>query len=146
MAEPAADLTDRAGFAMWIGDRIRFSDTDAAGHVNNVAFAAYAETGRLDLMVQHFRPLCGPGERFIAASITVNYLRETHHPGEVMVGTRIIRIGRTSLTVGQGIFKDDACVATATGTVVFLHGSTPTMLTDEMRRIAMELSGPRTGG
>lgn len=146
MAEPGADLSDRAGFAMWINDRIRFSDTDAAGHVNNVAFAAYAETGRLDLMVQHFRPLCGPGERFIAASITVNYLRETHHPGEVMVGTRIIRIGRTSLTVGQGIFKDDLCMATATGTVVFLTGSKPTPLTEAMIVKARELSGPSAAG
>ena len=146
MAEPAADLTDRAGFALWINDRIRFSDTDAAGHVNNVAFAAYAETGRLDLMVRHFRPMCGPGERFIAASITVNYLRETHHPGEVMIGTRIIRIGRTSLTVGQGIFKDDVCVASATGTVVFLHSSIPKPLTEQMREMAIALSGPRAGG
>lgn len=140
----ATELTDAAGFVHWITDRIRFSDTDQAGHVNNVAFAAYAETGRLDLMHRHFKPHHGTGERFIAASVTVNFVRETHYPGEVRIGSRIVRIGQTSLTVGQGIFKDDICVATALGTVVFLDGGRPKPLTDTMRRIAWELSAPRS--
>jgi len=63
----------------------------------------------------------------------VNYLRETFYPGEVRIGTGIARVGRTSLTVGQGIFKGDDCVATATGTVVFLEGSVATPLTGSMR-------------
>lgn len=138
----APDLTDAAGFVHWITDRIRFSDTDQAGHVNNVAFAAYAETGRLDLMHRHFKPHCGDGERFIAASVTVNFLNETHYPGEVRIGSRIVRIGQTSLTVGQGIFKDDLCVATALGTVVFLDGSRPKPLGQTLRRIAEGLWAP----
>ncbi|WP_417513187.1 acyl-CoA thioesterase [Minwuia sp.] len=127
------DLTRAEAYTLWITDRVRFSDTDQAGHINNVAYAAYAETGRLDLMDRFIRPLAGEGERFIAASVTVNYLRESHYPGEVQIGTGIARIGRTSLTVGQGIFKDDLCVATALGTIVFLTGSAPTELTEAMR-------------
>jgi acyl-CoA thioester hydrolase len=128
-----ADLTEMSAYALWITDRIRFCDTDQAGHVNNVAYAAYAETGRLDFMDRHVRPLGVQGRRFIAASVTVNFLKETHYPGEVRIGTGIARVGRTSLTVGQGIFKDDLCVATALGSVVYLDGSTPIPLTDEMR-------------
>ena len=30
--------------------QMRFSDTDALGHVNNIAFASYAETGRVDFL------------------------------------------------------------------------------------------------
>ncbi|PJK27840.1 acyl-CoA thioesterase [Minwuia thermotolerans] len=139
--EGLPDLTDRAGYPHWMTDRIRFSDTDMANHVNNVAYAAYAETGRLDLMRRHIHPLCGPGERFIAASVTVNFLRETHYPGEVEIGTRIARIGRTSMTVGQGIFKDGVCVATATGTVVFLDANGPIPLNDTILAEARKWTG-----
>lgn len=127
------DLTNAAGYPLWITDRIRFSDTDQAGHVNNVAYAAYAETGRLNFMDAHVRSLVQPSHRFIAASVTVNFLRETHYPGEVRIGTGVARVGRTSLTVGQGIFKDDVCVATALGAVVHLDGSMPIPLTEDMR-------------
>jgi len=135
MADRLPDLTRAGAYRHWITDRIRFSDTDQAGHVNNVAYAAYAETGRLDMMHQVLWPLRQDGRRFIAASITVNFLRETHYPGEVRVGTGIARIGRTSLTVGQGIFKDDLCVASALGTVVHLNGSAPEPLSDEMKAV-----------
>lgn len=103
--------------------------------MNNVAYAAYAETGRLDMMHHVLWPLREDGKRFIAASITVNFLRESHYPGEVRIGTGIARIGRTSVTVGQGIFKDDICVASALGTVVHLNGSAPEPLTAEMKAL-----------
>lgn len=128
-----ANIADASAYSIWITDRIRFCDTDQAGHVNNVAYAAYAETGRLNFMDEHIRPLVASGHRFIAASVTVNFLRETHYPGEVRIGTGVARIGRTSLTVGQGIFKDDTCVASALGVVVHLNGATPIPLSEEMR-------------
>jgi acyl-CoA thioester hydrolase len=134
------DLTRAESYPRWITDRIRYCDTDQAGHVNNVAYAAYAETGRLDLMHGVIRKRMPEGLRFIAASITVNYVRETHYPGEVRIGTGVARIGRTSITVGQGIFKDELCVATALGTVVLLDGSTPIPLTEELRALAESLS------
>ncbi|WP_416899275.1 MAG: acyl-CoA thioesterase [Minwuia sp.] len=138
-AASGPELTRADAYRYWITDRIRFSDTDQAGHVNNVAFAAYAETGRLNFMDLEIRPLLEAGNRFIAASVTVNFLRESHYPGEVRIGTGVARVGRTSLTVGQGIFKDDVCVASATGTVVHLTGNTAIPLTDAMRRRAEEL-------
>lgn len=139
MPDSLPDLTRAANYRRWITDRIRYCDTDQAGHVNNVAYAAYAETGRLDLMHGVIRPQMPEGLRFIAASITVNYLRESHYPGEVRIGTGVARIGRTSITVGQGIFKDDLCVATALGTVVLLDGSTPIPLTEPLRAMAESL-------
>ena len=41
------DLTNRASFAYWHREKLRFSDTDMIGHVNNVAFAALFESGRV---------------------------------------------------------------------------------------------------
>ena len=37
-------LQDRSIYPHWCTDTVRFSDQDAAGHVNNVALCAYLET------------------------------------------------------------------------------------------------------
>ena len=36
-------LQDRSIYPHWCTDTVRFSDQDAAGHVNNVAICAYLE-------------------------------------------------------------------------------------------------------
>jgi acyl-CoA thioester hydrolase len=48
MSEDSAgpDVTRRETYRVWGVETVRFSDTDAHGHVNNVSFAAYLETGR----------------------------------------------------------------------------------------------------
>ena len=43
-------LQDRSIYPHWCTDTVRFSDQDAAGHVNNVAICAYLETARLTFM------------------------------------------------------------------------------------------------
>ena len=43
-------LQDRSIYPHWCTDTVRFSDQDAAGHVNNVAICAYIETARLTFM------------------------------------------------------------------------------------------------
>jgi len=101
---------------------VRFCDTDQAGHVNNVAIAAYVETGRLmfDREVIEAAAAGLEGEAFhaILANLTVNYLAESFWPGRVRVGTRLVRIGKSSLTTAHGVFRDDRCIATATCVLV----------------------------
>jgi hypothetical protein len=45
-------------------------------------------------------------------------------PGTVEVGTRIDRIGRSSVTLGQALFVGDDCVATCHSVVVLIDAST----------------------
>ena len=115
------DLTDPGSYAFWVDDIIRFSDQDAGGHVNNTAFAAYFESGRV-AFVREIRPQRGPDDRIVVARVTINYLREAHWPGALRIGARVVHIGRTSFTVGSGIFEDGQCLATAESVVVFMHG------------------------
>lgn len=115
------DLTDPGGYAFWVDDIIRFSDQDAGGHVNNTAFAAYVESGRV-AFVRQIRPNRGPDDRIVVARVGIDYLREAHWPGALRIGCRVIRVGRTSFVVGSGVFKDGQCIATAESVVVFMHG------------------------
>lgn len=115
-----ADLTDISGYRHLTPVTLRFSDQDAIGHINNVSYAAYAEAGRvawgIDLIDQSGETNCD----FILANLTIDYLREMHYPGTVEVGTRAIRLGNKSATVGQGIFRDGIAMAIARCTIVFI--------------------------
>ena len=119
-------LQDRSIYPHWCTDTVRFSDQDAAGHINNVALCAYLETARLTFM----RDLglmddAADGTRGISAGMNVSFLAESHWPGKVELGTGVLRIGATSITVGSAAFKDDVCIVAAEMTVVRLKDKTP---------------------
>ena len=46
-------------------------------------------------------------------------------PGQVELGSGVMRIGKSSITVGSAAFKDGVCIAAAEMTVVRLKGKTP---------------------
>jgi len=118
----APDLTDPGFYTHWADDVVRFSDTDQAGHVNNVAIAAYVETGRLmfdrEVIEAAAEGLEGEAFHAILANLTLNYLAESFWPGRVRVGTRLIRIGSSSLTTAHGVFLGERCIASATCVLV----------------------------
>ena len=127
-------LQDRRVYPHWSRDTVRFSDQDAAGHVNNVAICAYFETGRLTFirdagLMNHTPPI-----RSISAGLEVSFLRESHWPGDVEIGCGVLSVGNSSIRIGSGIFKDGACIATAEMTVVRLNGTTPHPLDEATRR------------
>lgn len=127
-------LQDRSIYPHWCSDTVRFSDQDAAGHINNVAICAYLETARLtfirDMGMMARRE---DGVRGISAGMTVSFLAESHWPGRVELGTGVIRIGTSSITVGSAAFKDDLCLAAAEMTVVRLKGKAPHPVDQSLR-------------
>jgi acyl-CoA thioester hydrolase len=128
-------LQDRSIYPHWCTDTVRFSDQDAAGHVNNVALCAYLETARLTFMRDMGLMADGEdGVRGISAGMTVSFLAESHWPGQVELGSGVVRIGKSSITVGAAAFKDGACIAAAEMTVVRLKGKTPHPIGAELRK------------
>ncbi|WP_205082787.1 acyl-CoA thioesterase [Paracraurococcus ruber] len=113
-----------ARFLFWTEEKLRVSDTDMNGHVNNGAIGAFCEAGRAELMLA----VAGPPEtravRMAVARVEIDYLREIHYPGRVRIGTAVARIGRSSITVEQGLFLDEACFATSVGVMVMLDPTT----------------------
>jgi acyl-CoA thioester hydrolase len=131
-------LQDRSIYPHWCSDTVRFSDQDAAGHVNNVALCAYLETARLTFMRDV--GLMSPredGVRGISAGMNISFLAESHWPGQVELGSGVLKVGTSSITVGSAAFKDGVCVAAAEMTVVRLKGKTPHPI-DEKFREALE--------
>jgi acyl-CoA thioester hydrolase len=128
-------LQDRSIYPHWCSDTVRFSDQDAAGHINNVALCAYLETARLTFIRDLGMMTDGAdGVRGISAGMTVSFLAESHWPGRVELGSGVMRIGRSSITIGSAAFKDSVCIAAAEMTVVRLKGRTPHPIDPELRR------------
>lgn len=111
-------------FPLQTYEKLRYSDTDRQGHVNNAVFATMLETGRVDLLYDRNKPLASADCAFVVASITLNFLSEINWPGRVEIGTKIASVGRSSVTVEQALFQDGRCVATGQSVVVQMNETT----------------------
>lgn len=107
-----------AEFPLVSHDKLRYSDTDRQGHVNNAVFATLLETGRVEVLYAQDGVLHEPACSFVIASLHLDFLDEVHWPGTVNIGTRVDKIGRSSVTLGQAIFQDGRCMATSTSVIV----------------------------
>lgn len=109
-----ADLTSRDIFAVWTTVSVRYGDLDPNHHVNNGAINQYFEDGRVGFRLQRLTEVAGNTlSGFAVVKFTANYLAPAHYPGDVEIGTVVTRVGGSSYGLGQGIFQNGACVATA---------------------------------
>ena len=123
--EPALDLKDRGVYASWGRITIRFSDLDPNGHVNNGGVNAFFEDGRVSFRYD-FMSSSGIDliQGYAVVRFNVAYLGPVRYPGEVEVGTVVTRIGNASFDLGQGVFQDGDCAATAEVAQVYFDPAT----------------------
>ncbi|MET4898564.1 thioesterase family protein [Sphingomonadaceae bacterium jetA1] len=111
-------------FPLRATDKIRYADTDRQGHVNNAIFATLLETGRVELLYDPAWPLADAGSAFVIARLALDFRSEIVWPGEVVIGTRIAALGRSSIRLEQAIFQNGACAATAETVIVLMDETT----------------------
>lgn len=144
MSRRDPDALDPARFPHWADDVVRFSDQDGAGHVNNTAIAVYVETGRLAFVHELILPERRRGERFVAARVAIDYLREAHWPGRIRIGTRVARVGARSATLEHLVLKDGEPIAFAESVIAFMAGPKTADLPLDVRA-RLEALGGQTG-
>ena len=90
---------------------IRWRDLDALRHVNNAVYATYLEEARDEWFVR----VLGPGGNFwdyVLARVAIDFRRElTQDDDAVVVRTRLVRLGTSSLTLREEIVTPDGTVA-----------------------------------
>lgn len=114
------DATDPEIYRNWREDGVRFNDLDPLWHLTSTAFMVMFETARI-LFVRTAGEACKVdpvGWMLVNANIT--YLSQVHFPSTVRIGTRVQRIGNSSLTTVQGMFNADRCAATLVTTLVLV--------------------------
>lgn len=111
-------------FTLISKDKIRYRDTDRQGHVNNAVFSSLLETGRVELLYDPAEPVARGGCSFVIVSLKVDFFNEMRWPGEVTVGTRIARVGRSSFTFEQALFQEGEPTAHSESVIVQIDDAT----------------------
>lgn len=113
-----------ADFPHRVNEIIRFADIDVQGHVNNAVFATYFESGRVALFRDPDMGIGIENATYVLVRQEIDFLRELHWPGEVVVGTALAELGRSSFTMVQGVFNGEACAAAGRATLVMMDTTT----------------------
>lgn len=110
-------------------DKVRYVDTDRQGHVNNSVFSSFLETGRVEILYNKDFPVLSQDSSFVIASLKLDFLKEIVWPGNVDIGTGIMKTGNSSIVLFQKLFQNDVCVARAETVIVQVRndktGSSP---------------------
>lgn len=104
-------------------EKLRYVDTDRQGHINNAVFASMLETGRVEILYDPDQPLYDHGCSFVIVSLAIDFHAEITWPGQVEIGTRVVNLGRSSITIEQGLFQYGECAATANTVIVHVNNA-----------------------
>ncbi len=144
MSKPESWRRDIAAYPFQIAVPTRWADLDLLGHINNVSMAGLFEEGRgrfnraLDLHREHV------GVRWLIAGVSIAYLAEAHHPGDVVMASGIGRVGTSSWTILTGAFQGGQCVATCDTAIVYTDENGPQPIPDAFRaKFAAMMAGNR---
>ena len=88
----------------------RWTDFDALGHITHAAYLVYFDEARDDFLTE----TVGSFDEFswVIVHVSIDYRREIRDPAEeVLVRTRVARIGGTSVTFAHVLIAPDGEVA-----------------------------------
>jgi acyl-CoA thioester hydrolase len=111
--------------------QVRFNDTDALGHVSNIAFALYVEQAR----VEFFRSLGMGRITLILAHLSQDFRQQIKFGDKVYVETKVSKVGNTSVTLLQTIVSNNDVAAEAKSVVVLFdyEAQKPKPITEDLR-------------
>lgn len=117
---PRAAPTMRGDYPRLLPMTTRLRDTDVYGHMNNVVYNEYFDTAvnqtLIELGVLDLRASDVIG---LVVHSQTSYFRPVAFPDTVVVGVRVGRLGRTSVTYEYALFRGDDGSAAAQGS--FTH-------------------------
>ena len=138
-------LQSREAYSSWISVSSRYSDLDPNEHINNGAINSFFEEGRVNLRAERMALLDkNILSGFALVRFTVEYLKEIKYPGLIDVGTMVKKVGNTSYTLGQALFRGTDCFSVAEAVTVFLNPNSkrPEPIDDHLREILNSLESP----
>jgi acyl-CoA thioester hydrolase len=139
-----------AGFPLSIEIPVQWGDQDAFRHVNNTVYLRWFESSRIahtqKLGLWELIETQGIGP--ILASTKIDYRRPLMFPETVRVGSKIVKVGRTSLTLEHRVVGLASKVIAAEGVaVVVLYDykkAEPCPIPDAIRRAIEAIKGMET--
>lgn len=123
--------------------RVRYSETDAQGVVNNANYLSYFEIGRVEWLRAaglSYKDLERQGYGFVVVESHAFYRCAARFDDELTLRTELTESKRASLSFGYTILRDEEVVATGSTR----HGCVD-LSTGRPRRMPPELDAYRTG-
>ena len=115
---------------------IRWRDLDAYRHVNNAVYATYLEEARDEWLARALGRV-GDVWDYVLARVAIDFRREvTMEDDAVVVHTRLVRVGTSSLTLSEEVRKLDGTLAAEAESVLVARDretGRPRPLTDDER-------------
>ncbi len=82
---------------------VRFSDTDALGHVNNAVYLSYLESARVDYLKKVLGRSRVEDFGVIIARVEIDYKSPAYHQETMIVGCRVVEVGGSSMRMGYRV-------------------------------------------
>ena len=126
---------------------IIWGSMDAYNHVNNTTHIRWFESSRIRYIEEAGlrEVLDGTDLGPILASVSCNYKRQLHYPGDVTIGTKVDELGRSSLKLSHIVSNDETKEVAATGesvVVVFdFVKQRPARIPHEIRELISKFEG-----
>jgi acyl-CoA thioester hydrolase len=127
--------TLRSTYRRFLTFQTRFADVDTFHHLNNVAIDTYYDEGRARLHAGIFGPGVFQSDevQLLVAEVRSTFLAAGQWPEDVDVGVGVLRVGRSSWTLGFGSFQCDTCLGTSDAVMVYARHGRSEPLPDEAR-------------
>ena len=112
-------MTDQ--FRFWVSDKVRWSDLDLLGHVNNTVYPVYLENAR----AVYFKMLSlkdfwteetGP----VVANIHIDFKAPLHYGDTLEIGVRSYQLSRSSYQMGYVVCRNGKEIIAAEGTTAIV--------------------------
>jgi acyl-CoA thioester hydrolase len=112
----------RADFKDFYPLQTRWNDNDAYGHMNNVVHYALFDTAVNGWLIERglLDPLTSPVFGLVVET-GCRYFGEMQFPDRVTAGLRVAKLGRSSVRMELGLFRDDEDIASAEGFFVHVY-------------------------
>ena len=126
---------------------LEWGDQDAMGHVNNIIYLRWSESGRIEYLARLGLWNGSPAAKYgpILASITCNFRKALTYPDTVHVGTSVTAVGNSSFQMSHKIVSENLGIVAAdlTSTLVWLdyQAGRSASVPPEMRRAIGKLEG-----
>jgi acyl-CoA thioester hydrolase len=112
----------RADFADFYPLQTRWNDNDVYGHMNNVVHYALFDTAVNGWLIDRglLVPLTSPVFGLVVET-GCRYFGEMQFPDRVTAGLRVAKLGRSSVRMELGLFRNDDDIASAEGFFVHVY-------------------------
>lgn len=124
--------------------RIYYEDTDAGGVVYHANYLKFAERGRTEWLrargLSNSELLAQCGILIVVKAIEIDYKKPARLDDSLMLDTRVLEIGGTSMLMSQILRRDDADVCVMSVTVVCVSSDTgrPTRWPDMLHAVLQD--------